>query len=320
MPVDIRHLQQVAALGQHRSFAAAARALGISQPALSKGIRLLEESLAVRLFDRSARGVTPTTVGRLLLSRADPVLRSVGDLLAEVERLKGMSDGALSVGAAFFPYEISAGPALVRLARRHPELQLRLLQGDWRELTRLVATGALDLAVAEVAAAQREPTLHVERLGARHGSFFCRAGHPLARGGGPLTFAEVARHPFAIPPVPGRLAPILARAGVRGRLDPATGDFTSSLTVDSVGVMKRLVLEAGAVGWAPDLLLAPERATGALITLDVETPWAQLDYGIIRLRDRALTPAEESFVSELRTVEQEVNALEERRPARPAAR
>lgn len=309
MPVDIRHLQQVAALGQHRSFAAAARALGISQPALSKGIRLLEEALAVRLFDRSARGVTPTTVGRLLLSRADPVLRSVGDLLAEVERLKGLSGGALSVGAAFYPYEISAGPTLARVARRHPELQLRMVQGDWRELTRQVAAGAIDLAVVEVAAAQREPTLHVERLGARRGSFFCRAGHPLERAGR-LQMIEVARFPLAIPPVPGRLAPLLTRAGVRGRLDPATGDFTSSITIDSLGLMKRVVLESDAIGWAPGFLLASELAAGVLVALDVESPWAQLDYGIVRLRDRALTPAEETFLTELRKVEQEIEAQE----------
>jgi DNA-binding transcriptional LysR family regulator len=307
--MELRQLKQIAALGQHRSFAQAARALGMSQPALSKGIRLLEEALAVRLFDRSARGVTPTLVGRLLLSRADPVLRSVGDLMEEVERLKGLSAGALSIGAAFYPYEISAGPAFCRMTRRHPELNLRIIQGHWRSLTQLVVAGDLDLAVAEVAVAEREPSLHVERLGSRHGVFFCRAGHPLDRSGR-LAFTEVARHSCAFPPVPTRMATFLTRAKVRGRIDPATGDFTTTVTVDSIGLMKRVILESEAIGWAPRILLATEMAAGTLVALDVEAPWVKLDYGVIRLRDRASTPAEEAFVAELRNVEQEVSAAE----------
>ena len=308
--MDLRQLRQIAALGQYGSFAQAARSLGMSQPALSKGVRLLEESLAVRLFDRSARGVTPTLVGRLLLSRADPLLRGVGDLLEEVERLKGLSAGALSVGAAFYPYEISAGAAYCRLARRHAELNLCIFQGHWRTLTQMVVAGSLDLAVAEVAVAEREPSLHVERLGSRAGVFFCRTGHPLDRGGR-IAFAEVARHSCAFPPVPTRMATFLTRAKVRGRIDPATGDFNTTVTVDSIGLMKRAVLEADAVGWAPRVLLAAELSAGTLVALDVDAPWVKLDYGIIRLRDRASTPAEDAFVAELREVEQEISAAEE---------
>lgn len=305
MSIDLRDLRQVAALGQHRSFARAAQALGISQPALSKAIRHLEDDLGVRLFLRGARGVVPTVAGQLLLSRAEPLLRGVGDIVQEVQRLKGLGGGSLTVGAAFFPHAISAGPALCRLARRWPGLHLRMRQGDWRILTREVVAGSLDIAVAELAAARREPSLHVEPLGAHGGAFFCRSGHPLA-GRSPLTLRDLAPFPLAMAPVPDRLAPIIVKAGFAGRVDPATGDFTFTLTVDSLGLMKDAVGGSDAIGWAPTFLLAADVAAGRVVLLEVDAAWARLDYGVIRLRDRVPTPAEEAFVAELRAVEAEV--------------
>jgi len=305
MTVDLRHLRQLAAVGEHRSFGRAARALGISQPALSKGIGVLEEALQVRVFERGARGATPTAAGRWLLSRAVPLLRGVGDLMVEAERLRGLKTGSLAVGAGMYPYELDAGRALCRVAARHPELHLRLVLGDWRTLTRDVLAGVVDLAVADVAAAEREPALHVERLVERRGTFFCRSGHPLARSAR-LALREVVHFPLALPPIPASVAQHFTRAKAQGRIEQVTGDFVTTLQVDSVSLMKRLVRETDAIGWAPEALLGDAVSTRAFVALDVSSPWAKLRTGIIRLRDRVSTPAEETFISELRRVEQEL--------------
>src|SRR5512136_222803 len=181
MLLDIRAFQQVAAIGRLRSFGRAAEALGISQPALSKSIRLLEKSLGVSLFERSRRGVSATTYGELLLAASGPMLRNVDDVLAEIRRAQGLEAGSIRIGAGPFALELSVAEAAFRVARRHPGLQLRVVQGGWEALTRDVTSGALDVAVAEVAAAEQEQNLAVERVGARPGSFYCRARHPLLR-------------------------------------------------------------------------------------------------------------------------------------------
>jgi DNA-binding transcriptional LysR family regulator len=306
MLLDIRAFQQIAAVCRLRSFGRAAEALGISQPALSKSIRLLETSLGVSLFERSHRGVSATTYGEILLAASGPMLRNVDDVLAEIRRVQGLEAGAIRIGAGPFALELSVAEAAFRVARRHPGLQLRVVQGGWEALTRDVASGVLDVAVAEVAAADQEANLEVERVGAHGGSFYCRAGHPLLSRPR-LVFDDIASFPLAMSPLPGRVAPFFERQGVAGRVDPTSGLFLPALTLDEVALMKRAVRETDAVSWAPDVLIADEVRQGLLRPLPFRADWARLNYGIFRRSDRPVTPALETFLVELRAVERKLS-------------
>ena len=304
MLLDIREIQHVTAIGRFRSFAKAAESLDISQPALSKSIRGIEASLGVRLFDRSRSGVTPTAFGEIILSASGPLLRGVDEVLAEIRRVKGLEAGTLRIGAGSFALEMSVAETVTRLARRHPSLQIRILLDDWESLTRKVMAGSLDVAVAEVTAAEQESQLAVERLGEHGGVFYCRAGHPLlARAS--MTFENISGFPLAMSPLPGRVAPFFERIGAAGRVDPALGHFLPAVTVDTVALMKRVVRETDAISWAPKVLLAPELLDGSLVALPFAPPWARLNYGIFRRTDRPVPPALEMFLVELRGVEKQ---------------
>lgn len=321
MLLDIRHLQQISAVSRLRSFGRAARALGMSQPALSKSIRLLENSLGVPVFERSHHGATPTTYGEVLLAAAGPMLRNADEALAEIRRLQGLEAGSIRVGAGPFAMELSVAEAAFGVARQHPGLRLRVSEQGWESLTGEVASGALDVAVAEVAVAEQIPNLFVERVGAHRGSFYCRARHPLlARSR--ISFEDLTSFPFAMGPVAPRLAPFLDRQGVAGRVDPASGLFLPAITLDSVSLMKRAVMETDAVSWAPDVLIAEEVKRGTLVPLPHEAPWAHLDYGIIRRADRPVTPALEAFLSELRRIEKRLakRAQQRHRPGKSRRR
>ncbi len=67
--IEIRRIEQAVTLSKYRNFARAAAALGLSQPALTRSIQVLEEELGVRLFDRYPRDIVPTEFGRVLLQR-----------------------------------------------------------------------------------------------------------------------------------------------------------------------------------------------------------------------------------------------------------
>ncbi|MGW1541321.1 LysR family transcriptional regulator [Streptomyces sp. NPDC002309] len=85
--MNIEALRYAQAVSRTKSFSAAARAYGVTQPALSNGIARLEEELGVRLFDRSPRGVRPTAHGVRILRLVDDVLGGLDTLLAEARRL-----------------------------------------------------------------------------------------------------------------------------------------------------------------------------------------------------------------------------------------
>jgi DNA-binding transcriptional LysR family regulator len=313
MRPDVRQLQHVAAIGQHRSFGRAAHALGMSQPALSKSIRLLEAELGVRLFERGKGGATPTAFGQLVLARGRPLIRSLDALLVEIDNQRGLTTGSLSVGAGFFPYLLHVIPAVGRLARAHPGLHLRIAQADWRTVAHQVLAGAFDVGVTGVARAALDPALLVEPLTTRLATFFVRRGHPLS-GAARLSLKDLAPYPFAMGTVPPRLAPFFVRAGIKGRVDSSTGDFIPAIAVDSVALMKSIVGDTDAFGAAPDAAIGPELETGQLVALPIQAPWAVAEPCIVRLRDRPLTPAQETFLAELRAIDREADA----RPQGPA--
>jgi DNA-binding transcriptional LysR family regulator len=313
---DIRQLQHVAAVGQYRSFGRAAHALGVSQPALSKSIRVLETALGVRLFERGKSGATPTALGQLVLSRAGALIHNLDALVAEIDRVNGLASGTLSVGAGFFPYDLHVVPAIGRLARQHPGLQLRVAHTDWRSVSQQVLAGTLDIGVTGVARADRDPALVVEPLAVRRGTFFARRGHPLS-GAARLSLKQLAPYSFAMGAAPARVAPFFQRAGISGRVDPTTGDFIPPITVDSVALMKSIVRDTDAFGWSPEILISTELKAGRLVGLPVEAPWAFAEPGIIRLRERPLTPAQETFLAEVRTIDQELSASEAGKRRKP---
>lgn len=85
--MNIEGLRYAQAVSRTKSFSAAARAYGVTQPALSHGIARLEEELDVKVFDRSPRGVKPTTHGARILPLVENILGAVDALVAEARRL-----------------------------------------------------------------------------------------------------------------------------------------------------------------------------------------------------------------------------------------
>lgn len=85
--MNIEGLRYARAVSTTKSFSAAARAYGVTQPALSNGIARLERELGVTLFERSPRGVTPTPDGARLLPVIEQALDALESVVAEARRL-----------------------------------------------------------------------------------------------------------------------------------------------------------------------------------------------------------------------------------------
>src|SRR2546428_1056858 len=155
--MDLRYLRHFVAITEAGTMALAARRLQVSQPALSRQIRELERVLGVRLFDRIGRRIVLATDGEEILARSRRLLAEAESLHERAAALGGARGGVLRVGTT--PQFLEAGlpQVLSMYRRRHPDVEIRLVEGGGDQLEHAVEQGELHLAA---------PTFHiVEPLG-----------------------------------------------------------------------------------------------------------------------------------------------------------
>ncbi len=163
-PVTLRQLQYALAVAELGSFRRAAEACAVAQPSLSSQIALLEESLGVRVFDRSPRNVSVTRAGAAVIERARRTLLEAEDLVATAARARDPLAGTLRVGIipTAAPYLL---PALAPALRaRFPRLQVLWFEEKTRPLVERIDAGDLDAGIlaleSKLGALEQEPIGH----------------------------------------------------------------------------------------------------------------------------------------------------------------
>lgn len=302
MNIDLRQCRHVLALDQHRNFARAADALGLTQPALTRSLQVLEKSVGARLFDRNRTRVEPTPVGDRLIERARLLVNQARDIEQDLQQMLGLEVGLLRIGAGPYPADLSVGTAIGRLVLRHPALMVDLSIGDWSELIRRVVLGEFELAVADIGLAKHDDRLVAESMPQHMMSFFCRAGHPLA-GRAALSVEELRKHPLVGTSLPPQMAALAAKNKMGMRANLPTGITAPEIRVDTFALARRIVMESDAVGGAVPSQIQDSVARGELVMLPLELPWLKTNYGIIRLANRTPSPAALAFMEILRDVE-----------------
>ena len=136
--MNLRHLQAFATIVDVGGFARAATRLHVSQPALSRQIKALEDDLGVPLFDRIGRRVQLTSQGEDLLRRSRRLLAEADSLGERARQLKSGETGVLRVGATPQVIENLLAPFLIHYRCRHPGVEVHLIEdGGARLLGRL---------------------------------------------------------------------------------------------------------------------------------------------------------------------------------------
>ncbi|MEM6678410.1 MAG: LysR substrate-binding domain-containing protein [Pseudomonadota bacterium] len=117
------------AAARNQSMTVAALDLGLTQPAVSQHIQLLEHRLGMRLFERTTKGLVLTDAGRRLLPQVTEAIGGLTRLVAEVDALP--DEGRLTVAASASFTRLIIAPALPGFLDRHPEAQIRIRSTLW---------------------------------------------------------------------------------------------------------------------------------------------------------------------------------------------
>lgn len=179
--MKLTHLRHIAAVAERGSLRAAARQLGVAQPAITRSIREIEAELGVALFERRPKGVVLTPMGELFLARAVTVLGEVQRAREEIDQARGMTTGhvaiALSSAAqiALFPKTLQA------FRKRYPDVLLRVRDGLFPTVETRLKEGKLDFYVGPLPEFAPAKEFIVEKLFDNARVILGRRSHPLAQ-------------------------------------------------------------------------------------------------------------------------------------------
>ncbi len=175
--VQLNHLIAIAELGGLRR---AARHLGIAQPAITRSIRDLEHELGVTLFERSAAGMTLTPIGAAFVKRSTAVQQELGRARDEVQQLKGIDTGTVSVGLSTAPHVAMLPKVIEPFRRRYPNVLLRITEGLFPALEADIRDGSIDFYVGPLAEDNLAGDYANEKLFENRRVVLARRGHPLS--------------------------------------------------------------------------------------------------------------------------------------------
>lgn len=277
--VQLRHLISLAESG---SFSRSAQSLFLTQPALSRSIRALEDEMGQALFDRIGRRSELTPFGREVLQRARQIVFEADELAASGQRMREGHAGSLRVGMGSGPGAMLMTPLLLEMAKHHPAMHVTVSRAGTEHLVNALRERQLDALVVDSRSLSPSPDLRVENLSEMRGVFMCRKGHPLARLPGPLRFAAVRDFPIASTPLSDEVA-----RGLVERYGPgAHPERCVTLRCEEIASLVEVARSSDAVllairASAPDLVELPVRP--------VMTVKAR--FGLVTLAGRAEPPS-----------------------------
>ncbi|RIJ04269.1 LysR family transcriptional regulator [Achromobacter sp. K91] len=195
--MNLKQLEHLLAVAEAGSFSRAAERLYLTQSALSRSIRLLEEDLGARLLDRMGKRTELTPLGLTVAGRARRILFESGELRRSAELLTQGYRGSISIGLGSGPGVMLMTPLLAHVAQHYPQLRLDVMRGSPEAHLALLRQRRLDALVVDTRGIVPAADLRIEPISEMRAGFICRRGHPLAQAGRPARFAEVAAYPLA---------------------------------------------------------------------------------------------------------------------------
>ena len=126
MDLPARGLKTFLAVAEHGSLRAAAAAMGLQPPAVSHQLKAFEEQIGVAVFSRTTRSVRLTDAGRMLLRRAKPAVRELGEALEEARGVGQASTGTIRITLPYIAYQLGITTRLAAFQEAYPEVELEL--------------------------------------------------------------------------------------------------------------------------------------------------------------------------------------------------
>lgn len=291
--MKLNQLRDMVAIVERGSLRAAARHLQVAQSALTRSIRQLEQELGSTLFERDAKGMVLTPMGRLFFQRASSAVNELRRAREEMDQARGGTQGTVVAGLSIMPHVGMLPRALPLFRKRFPGVVIKVIEGLYPAIEPGLRDGTIDFYLG---ASPSEPVaagLVSELLFRNTRLVVGRKGHPLARA---RSLKALAQAEWLTPSLSGNAAEDLDALFATFGLAPP------KVMLQAHSAMSVLVALA-----STDLLaMLPEQwdefplTKGALQVIRVRERLPAPDIVVVRRADLPLTPAAEYLSDMLR--------------------
>lgn len=277
---------------RHRSIGKACRELGLSQPALSKTIRRLEDELRVQLFERTPLGIEPTSYGHTLARRASIISNEIGRAVSEIATLRGHIGGEARIGVGPALASSLVSEALAAFLRERPQMVIHLSEGLYEPLSEAVTAGRFDFAITTHPTGPIASDLSSRLLFKDQFVFAGSAEHPLAKRR-KIQPSDLLEYPFVLPPRGGLLWPRIVEVFERAGLKPPR----PQVETNSAGCMVAMLRNGNYLSLVPLYLVEHDVKRREIGVFKVAGMDFDRDVIVLRRAQSALAPAAEAFLT-----------------------
>jgi len=282
--VKHNQLRALAAIAQHGSIRAAARSVFLSQPALTKAIRELEQDLGVPLVSRSARGAQLTEYGQAVYARAKLILAEMQHVRDDVLQLSGKTGGSVAcavtplVSLKFLPRAIGS------FRRRMPATQLIVQEGFLQGALPRLRDGSLDFVIAILDESKLAPDFACQRLLEAEVIITARQGNPFAQC---TSIAELQNADWVLNTTPESIGQSIqsffVEHGLRSpRVVVECSSFSATFSMS---------INSDMISCCPKSFMETDWIRERVVALPVREQLPRVTVGLITRRDALSTPA-----------------------------
>ena len=286
------HLRACLAVVDGGGFAPASERVGLSQPALHRAVRELEELLEKKLVERRGRGVHVNFAGRRFARHVRLAVHELHAAFAELGLDPGnatVAVGTTPLARAFLTPEAMA----TMVAEKFPA-GFRVFEGSWGELVELLRDGLIDLIVGELPEHQ-SPDLDKTPLYQEPMVIVAGRQHPLIRRR-KVSLADLARYPWIVGP---DVSPLRARWE---QLFPADQRPAAPIECGSIMIIGRLLTSSDLLTLATPDQVALQIRSGLLARVGSALSDSDYTVGITQRKSWRPTPAQQRFIAALQQV------------------
>ncbi|MCB6182715.1 LysR family transcriptional regulator [Leeia sp. TBRC 13508] len=296
-----RQLLLLVALDEERNIHRTAEVLLMTQPAVSKLLKELEDMLEVPLFDRLPRGMKPTWYGEIMIRHARMVLSSLNQAHEEINALKAGMVGQVRIGAITDPGTTLVPQAIARIKQKYPLLDIHVSIDTSDMLQPKLMSGQLDIMIGRIFQQHDKANMVYERVAEEPISIVCRPGHPLLNIQG-LGLRDVFSSAWVLTPTGSVL---------RHRIDMAFRQQNIDPPMNVVETVSQLVITT--LLESTDMLSAIATRVakhyeryGMIKVLPINFPCKMDEFGFITRRDQQLSPGATLMMHALKEVSNEL--------------